>query len=292
MRLDTESLRAFRAVATTGSFTAAAAQLHLTQSAVSWKMKRLEERLGATLFRRDGRELGLTELGRELLDHAERIVAAHDEAVDRLQRSQLEGTVHLGANDELDAVDLAAVVSSFRRRHPLVQLHVRVGLSTELESDLATGELDLALLATIAPDADDHVVWTEGLRWVRGPEPVWERGTPVPLVTFGRRCLYRPLMAAELERVGLAHYVAYEAPSSASVVDALRAGMGIGVINERGLAPGLVDWAPDGVDTALPEASFVIRTNRRTRSAAVRALVEEFEHDLRGRPADGRSLPA
>ena len=292
MRLDIESLRAFRAVVTTGSFTAAATQLHLTQSAVSWKMKRLEERLGSPVLRRDGRELVLTDVGRELLDHAERIVDAHDEAVDRLQRSQLSGTVHLGANDELEPLDLAAVVTRFRRRHPLVRLHVRIGLSTELAAEIATGDLDLGLLASVAPEATDHVVWTERLRWLSGNEPAWEPGEPVPLVTFGRRCLYRPLMEAALDRAGYRHMVAFEAPSSRSVSDAIAAGLGVGVLNERGPTEALHPWVPGGVDTTLPDASFVIRTNRRNRSAVVRALVEEFEHDLRGATGNGRTLPA
>ena len=82
LRLDVESLRTFRAVVDCGSVTQAASQLNLTQSAVSWKMKRLEERLGSPLLVRDGRELSLTELGSELLIHAEQIVGAHDDAVE------------------------------------------------------------------------------------------------------------------------------------------------------------------------------------------------------------------
>ena len=82
MRLDIESLRTFRAVVDSGSVTHAASQLNLTQSAVSWKMKRLEERLGSPLLVRDGRNMTLTELGSELLVHAEQIVSAHDDAVD------------------------------------------------------------------------------------------------------------------------------------------------------------------------------------------------------------------
>jgi DNA-binding transcriptional LysR family regulator len=129
LRLDVESLRTFRAVVDCGSVTQAASQLNLTQSAVSWKMKRLEERLGSPLLVRDGRELSLTELGSELLVHAEQIVGAHDDAVDSLQQSQLEGTVHLGINDELEADEVATLLARFQRRHPMVRLHVRMGLS-------------------------------------------------------------------------------------------------------------------------------------------------------------------
>lgn len=161
LRLDVESLRTFRAVVACGSVTQAASQLHLTQSAVSWKMKRLEERLGSPLLVRDGRELTLTELGSELLIHAEQIVGAHDDAVDSLQQSQLQGTVHLGINDELEADEVAALLARFQRRHPLVRLHVRMGLSGPIAQLVRGGDLDLALIQVIEPAPRDKVLWTE-----------------------------------------------------------------------------------------------------------------------------------
>ncbi|MGK0479760.1 MAG: DNA-binding transcriptional LysR family regulator, partial [Ilumatobacter sp.] len=158
LRLDVESLRTFRAVVDCGSVTRAASQLNLTQSAVSWKMKRLEERLGSPLLVRDGRDLTLTELGTELLVHAEQIVGAHDDAVDSLQQSQLEGTVHLGVNDELEADEVATLLARFQRRHPMVRLHVRMGLSGPIAQLVRGGDLDLALIQVIEPAQRDKVL--------------------------------------------------------------------------------------------------------------------------------------
>ena len=95
VRLDIDSLRTLQAIVESGSFTAAAARLHLTQSAVSWKIKRLEERLGHALLVRDGKSVELTEMGRELLLHADKILAAHDEAIAALELRELTGTVRL-----------------------------------------------------------------------------------------------------------------------------------------------------------------------------------------------------
>ena len=77
MRLDIESLRALKTVADAGGVTRAAERLHLTQSAVSHKIKRLEDRIGRPLFRRRDGGLGPTEDGIQLLRYAEPGVKAN-----------------------------------------------------------------------------------------------------------------------------------------------------------------------------------------------------------------------
>src|SRR4051794_41256560 len=75
--LDTVLVRSFVAVAETGGTTRAAAVLHLTQSAVSQQIKRLEEGLGCELFRRDRKRMRLTEAGGRLLARGRRVLARH-----------------------------------------------------------------------------------------------------------------------------------------------------------------------------------------------------------------------
>lgn len=280
MRLDVESLRAFRAVVECGSITQAASQLSLTQSAVSWKMKRLEERLGSPLLVRDGREVALTELGGELLAHAEQIVSAHDDAVDSLQRSQLEGTVHLGVNDELEADVVAALLARFTRRHPMVRLHVRMGLSGPIAQLVRGGDLDLALIQVLDTHSRDQVLWTESIRWIASPTYVPDMSEPLPLVTFGPNSNYRELMFTALRGAAIEHYVAFESESSASVRSAVAAGFGVAVINERGVTDECPQWDVPGLDTEMPTASFVVRVNSRSRTTAVRTLVDEIRETL------------
>jgi DNA-binding transcriptional LysR family regulator len=73
--LDSRKLLAFTTLSRVGSFTLAARELHLTQSAVSHAIKALEQELGLRLFDRVGRRVTLTAAGRQLLDHAQRILA-------------------------------------------------------------------------------------------------------------------------------------------------------------------------------------------------------------------------
>ena len=115
MQLDVESLRTFLAVLDQGSMTNAARRLQLSQSAVSWKMKRLEDRVGRPLLIRDGRNLRPTRDGRLLIDEARIIVEAHDRAVARLRSPELSGRVRLGTNEEIAAARLVGIVGRFNR---------------------------------------------------------------------------------------------------------------------------------------------------------------------------------
>ncbi len=256
--------------------TSAAKQLHLTQSAVSWKIKRLEERVGAPLTSRDGRELVITELGVELLHHAELLVSAHDVAVDSLQRSKLQGTIHLGMNDEPDAMDVAGVLSRFTRRHPLVRLHIRVGRSDPIAKEIQIGQLDLGLIQTLHRRKTDEVLWTETLQWVCSPTFELAEDAPVPLVAFGPESMYMPTMVEGLGRAGRSHYLAFEAEYSPAVRNAIMAGFGVGILHERSVDQGLRPWTTPGLVHDLPMPAFVLRVSSRSRSQAVRALVDEI----------------
>ena len=98
--LDVDQLRAFVAIAETGSFTKAAEVVNKTQSAVSMQMKRLEERLERPIFARDGRASKLTEDGQRLLDYARRIVKLNVETLAAFSDAELSGRVRLGVPDD------------------------------------------------------------------------------------------------------------------------------------------------------------------------------------------------
>ncbi len=96
--LDVTTLRSFVAVADHGGVTRAAGFLHLTQSAVSMQLKRLEELLGLELLDRSGRTIALTASGEQLLAYARRMVALNDEVMSKLTDQAFEGEVVLGGS--------------------------------------------------------------------------------------------------------------------------------------------------------------------------------------------------
>lgn len=276
MRLDIDSLRTLRAIVESGSFTGAAARLHLTQSAVSWKIKRLEERLGHALLVRDGKSIEPTDMGHELLAHAEKILSAHDEAVASLKLRELTGTVRLGCNDEPQIDQVADIIRAFKVEHPRVGVHTRIGLSSVVGAWLRAGELDLAIIQVLADDLKDSdiILRDDRLGWFASPELALEQDGSVPLITFGPRGFYRSIAERLLRNAGFEHSVVVECESTSGVIAAVEAGLGVAVLNVK--HPVAADAATRGEElglpTGLPEVKLVARRSQRSRDSAVRAL--------------------
>ena len=282
MKLDVESLRALRTVIETGTFTEAALRLGMTQSAVSWKIKRLEERVGMELVKR-GQEIEATPDGRDLLLYADRIIDAHDEAVEHLSRSDLEGVIRLGTNEDLRGGELADVLARFARMYPQIRLEVRVELSGVVREWLDDGEVDLAVVQIPTADIrpDDVMLWTEPLAWVRGADHEFDPDAVVPVVTFGPGLVYLDAAEEALRRGGVRWRTALECPMLSGVQAAVEAGLGVAPLNRRNVTPAMVEWEHSS-KYPLPELSEVIRTSgggdaevlSALRDALVTALVE------------------
>ncbi len=263
MRLDVESLRTFRAVVEAGGVTRAAQRLNLSQSAVSWKLKRLEERVGRPLTVIDARKLALTEDGQALLNHAIRIVEAHDEAVARFQVSDLAGEVRVGITEDMAVDGIARVIGRFSRHYPHLSLSIRMEQSKNLARWLAGGEIDAAFIQLRANEvtSSDIVLKRDKLVWVAADKDL-AQANPLPLVTFGPDCFYRPLMVKALQDVRRASRVVVQAPSTAAVRAALLAGLGVGVFRKRQLAEVPDLWPLGGLTAPLPAVAQVLRFSR------------------------------
>src|SRR3546814_4669343 len=117
-----DMLRSLVALVELGSLSRAAQRLGRGQSALSLRMKRLEEQTGQALFRRDGRGLVLTETGELLLGYARRILTLNDEALAALQGSSVAGTVRFGTSQDFAETWLPRALARFARAHPGVQI--------------------------------------------------------------------------------------------------------------------------------------------------------------------------
>ena len=118
--LDLTALRSFTAVADAGGVTKAAAQLNLTQSAVSMQLKRLEESLGLPLLDRSARTIALTAQGEQLLGYARRLLALNDEAWGRLTHPAFEGAIDVGAPHDIIYPQVPRVLQRFVAEYPRV----------------------------------------------------------------------------------------------------------------------------------------------------------------------------
>src|SRR5882724_5929571 len=163
--IDVDQLRTFLAIAETGSFTRAADVVFKTQSAVSMQMKRLEERIGRTIFVRDGRASKLTEDGERLLDYARRIVKLNVEALAAFDDKEFTGRVRLGVPDDYADRYLPEIMARFSRAYPGVELSVICEETVCLLERIKANEIDLAIITNCTGNMTAENFRQERLLW-------------------------------------------------------------------------------------------------------------------------------
>lgn len=145
---DFNRLRVFFHVHQARSVSAAATALHVTQSAVSQSLAKLEDELGAQLFVRRHRAIAPTEAGEALFSVVAPFVAALHGGIEQIRRTRRElvGTLRVGAPAEFGAHRLPPALAGFARLHPGVGFTLRLGHPSELVPLLEDGRLDLAFV--------------------------------------------------------------------------------------------------------------------------------------------------
>jgi DNA-binding transcriptional LysR family regulator len=275
--LDLDLLRGFVAVAERGGFTAAGLALGLTQSAVSLKVKRLEDLLGKRVLERTSRSAALTRDGETLLAYARRILALNDEAVRRMVAPPVEGHLRLGVADHFIPRNLAPLLARFAATYPGLRLEVEVGRSHELRAAQARGQLDLVLGKRRDGDTDGTPIWTETVIWAGAPGWVAPAGRPLPLAMLPAGCMFRDRALAALARAGLAFEVVYTSASLLGVTAAAQAGFALTVLGRSGVPDGVAE-IPDL--PALGHAEMCVFGEQGGSAAVVEPLVGFIRESL------------
>jgi DNA-binding transcriptional LysR family regulator len=150
--MELRRLEYFVAVARHGSFTRAAEELWLTQSALSQQVRRLEAELGVALLRRTPRGAELTAAGEELLPRAEAILAEVAQARADLDRhaGATRGRVRVAATT-MDTPGLPAALAAFHREHPGLQIALRHAPAAEIAALVASGAADVGVASPHGP---------------------------------------------------------------------------------------------------------------------------------------------
>ena len=175
--LDTRQMRAFLMLARKGSFTAAAKELHLTQSAVSHSMKALEEDVGCRLFDRVGKKVLLTQAGEQFLSRAEKIFKEMNGARADLEAlSQWgQGRLRIGAGAMACQYILPPVLREFQKKFPECRLNINPGDTAELVNALGANEIDIAMTLEPAnePSLEFRPLFTDELVFLVDPKHPW-----------------------------------------------------------------------------------------------------------------------
>lgn len=243
--MELRQLRYLDAVARRRSFTGAARDVHVAQSALSQQVARLERELGVELLHRSTRRVAVTEAGELVLARARRALAEVDGVradLDALQ-GLVRGTLRLGGLPPAGPIHPASLIADFTRAHPGVVVTVRDDVAFALLDQLRDGSLDL-VLALVDPDPFDGL---DGVR-LRDEELVLiapldhplaraervriERLAGEPLVTSGTGSALRDVLLA---LVPGGHVVA-EANELEAVRELTARGLGVTLMPRSGIA--------------------------------------------------------
>lgn len=214
--LDLATLRSLVAVADAGGVTRAAGFLHLTQSAVSMQIKRLEELLDLQLLDRSGRTVSFTASGDQLLSFARRMVALNDEAVTRLTAQEYSGSLRLGIPHDIVYPAVPQVLKQFNASYPGIRIMLESSHTLTLQQMFAKGECDVIVTTetTVAPGG--ITLAERPLRWVGAPGGAAWRQRPLN-IAYGRLCTFRPLAVAALDAAGIPWQMLMETDNDSAI---------------------------------------------------------------------------
>ena len=230
--LDPGWLRSFAAIAQTGSVTRAAERVHRTQSAVSTQLQQLEATVGVRLVERSTRALALTPEGERFLPHALQLLELQAQAHAAV-RSAAETTVlRVGLSEYFAPQRLAELLGLLRDAAPGARYELLWSGSAALERLWTAGEIDLAVMTSAAPLAGAQLLRREPLAWVASGAFAAALSQPVPLVLLGPDCPVRDIALAAIARLGKTHRVQLTCTGSQAAVAAIRAGWGVGCLNQ------------------------------------------------------------
>lgn len=282
--LDIDMLRCFLAVVRYRGFTRAGEEIGLTQSGVSVKIKRLEERLGTVVFQRTSKSLSLTPAGEILKGYAQRILETHDEVVQRLCAPDATGSLRVGMADYFIPNILPALLNRFRQHYPKIRLEITAGLGINLLPLFDQNKLDLVVTGRGESPPPHRALVEEPLMWVIGSECEIRRDTPVPLVMLPPPCSFRRLALEILDAQNIAWEIVYTGSSIASVQAAVRAGLGVSVLPAGTMISGLRRLPLHYGFSSLPNYVIALFSNENLKSPARTLFVEYLESELSKRP--------
>lgn len=171
--MDFDNLKAFISVAETGSFSAASAQLFLTQPAISKRIAALETELDTRLFDRIGRQVSLTEAGRALLPRVHKILQDIEDSRRAIQNlsTTIGGLLSIGTSHHIGLHRLPPVLRAYTRAYPEVELDIHFMDSEEACRAVEHGDLELGIVTLPLQHSNllqTRLIWPDPLVVIAG----------------------------------------------------------------------------------------------------------------------------
>jgi len=285
-------LRYFVTIADAGSFSNAALQLGVAQSALSHHVSQMEARLGVGLFSRSSKGVELTESGSRFLNHAHAILAAVDAATNDVRDDAKEpgGQVRIGATLTVAPMLIEPLMARLSETAPRVSLRIEERLSPQLVQAVANGELDIAVCFNAGDDRriDGIPLFEEDICLVGVPELVGDTADAIsleealsfPLLLPGRDHILRGM----IDRVALFRNrpieVRHECLSLHALSAGLRLGLGATLISQFSALPlsrnGEVVCRPIN-DPVVSRQLFVASSSERPKTIAQQTVIRTVQ---------------
>jgi DNA-binding transcriptional LysR family regulator len=240
--MDLRQLEIIRAIADTGSFTAAGEKLHVSQSAISRQILLLEDELGEPVFHRIGRRIRITPAGESLLQLSHRVFQDLQETVSTIsdKRESLSGTMRLVGGMTVCLYVFPALLAEVRKIHPHLDLKITVGSAERSIAMLRSGAGDLGLI-TLPVEATDLVsvpALEEELLLITYPtHPLAKKKSIAAVdldkqhfVLFETGSITRRLVEAFFTREGIEPEIIMETENVEIIKAMVRSGLGISII--------------------------------------------------------------
>ncbi len=275
--LDIDAVQAFVLVADFLSFTRAAEACGTTQSAISLRLKRLEQRLGRRLVERSPRLVQLSAEGEAFLPKARDLLAAMERAVARCD--QAPGHLVLGISDHVAGPEFPGLLGRLASHHPELALEVEVGMSPRLADEFDAGRFDAVIVRRQSGRRDGEVLFTDSFGWFTLPSWRHRPDQPFPLVSLSTVCGVRNAAARALDDAGLSWRETFVGGGTAAVAAAVMAGLGVAPLSRRIAPAGFIDAGPAlGLPLVLPGSEIVLlsRVSDPRSASALRTVTAAF----------------
>lgn len=255
--LDIGAVRAFIMTVDLKGFTRAAAALDATQSAISLRIKRLEDRLGRRLLERTPRHVRLSADGEAFLPRARALLIAHQDAVGSFEAERRRLVV--GMSHHIVGTELPFLLKSISAAEPSLVLEMRVTTSKEVLAEFDAGALDAAIV--LRHDNRRHdgaLLLQESFGWMAAPDFEHRDGAPLRLATQAEPCSVRSMAVAALDQAGVPWTEVFVGGGVTTIGAAVSAGLAVAALGRRVAPAGTIDIGPQLRLPALPVRDVVV----------------------------------
>ena len=286
--LSLDQMRSFAVLIRSGSFSAAARQLNLTQPAVSRQIHELEKRLGVRLVERTGRQVRATQAGEKLLDHIRRIDVAVDEAVAAVAPYQNDtaGRIVVGTGATACIHLLPPVFEMLRRQYPALQILVRTGNTSEIVRQVEDNTIDIGFVTgpvhsravSIGGGIADEQVAVFAKRGLRVPASVTARTlAEMPLMLYEPGGNTRRMIDDWFRRNGVEPRPVMELGSIEAIKGLIAAGLGCGILPRSAMGAGERRFVVRSLSPVLHRKLVIVLRKDKVLSGGLRHMLKALK---------------